>query len=230
VKLLTTLFGRRSLPAEPLRRRIANWQQLPAQPAETPFATARYVVIDTETSGLNPARDRLLSIGGVTLEAQRVMLAEGFDSVLRQTSTSEHPNILVHGIGEAAQRGGEEPREALVRFLEYAGKAPLFAYHAPFDEAMLKRAMHGLLGLKLHLPWLDLAVVLPALFEEKPHQALDFWLARFEIDVPARHSALGDALATAQLAQIALHKAQSRGLLHFKALSHLARNTRWLTQ
>ena len=230
MNFLANWFGLGAAPAVPLRTRIAAWRDLPQPSLETPFTAARYVVLDTETSGLNPARDRLLAIGAVTLEAQRVMVADGFESTLRQSRPSDRTNILLHGIGEAAQREGEDTGAALLRFLEYAGKSPLFAYHAPFDRAMLDRALHASLGIKLRLPWLDLAAVLPALFGERPHQALDFWLERFGIDTPVRHSALGDAFATAQLAQIALHQAQSGGLLHFKALSHLARDARWLAR
>ncbi len=190
--------------------------------------TARYIVVDTETSGLDTARDRLLSIGAVAIDGGRILLADSFEATLRQAQTSARANIIVHGIGEAAQRDGEEPGAALVRWLEYTGKCPLLAYHAPFDEAFIKRALREHLGLRLGLPWLDLAALLPALFDAKPRQALDYWLERFNINVPVRHSALGDALATAQLAQMALHQAGVRGLLNFAALSKLAADARWL--
>jgi DNA polymerase III epsilon subunit-like protein len=57
---------------------------------------------------------------------------------------------------------------------------------------------------------------------------LEYWLERFSVEVTIRHAALGDALATAQLAQIAFRKALSRGLLNFSAVARLARDARWL--
>lgn len=226
--LLRNWFGRgRTLPAEVIDQ-LAAWQKLAAPDAGAPIVATRCVVVDTETSGLDTARDRLLSIGAVAIQGGRILLADSFEATLRQARTSAHANIIVHGIGETAQRNGEEPGAALVRWLNYAGKCPLVAYHAPFDETFVKRALKEHLGLRHETPWVDLATLLPALFDAKPHQALDYWLERFGIDVPVRHSALGDALATAQLAQLAMHQAGVRGLLNFAALSKLAADARWL--
>lgn len=228
MKLLTNWFGHgTALPAE-LRRRIADWHEVPPHDPSMAYTADRYVVVDTETSGLNPGADRLLAIGAVAINAGRIVLADSFEATLRQTRPSARDNIVVHGIGETAQRDGEDPCEALVRFLEYGDKCPLLAYHAPFDESFVKRGAREHLGLTLRSIWLDLASLLPPLFEEKPRQSLDFWLERFRIEVPMRHSALGDALATAQLAQIALRQAAARGLLNFKGLSRLAADARWL--
>ena len=213
---------------EPLRLRLDAWRALPSPPPNAPFQTQRWVVADTETSGLDPRAHRLLSIGALGLTRLRVDLADGFDTVLRQTHPSTHANILIHGIGEQAQRDGEDAQLALIRFLEFTGKAPLIAYHAPFDAAFVRRAMRTHLGFAPALPWLDLAVLLPALFDARSERALDGWLLRFGILPPVRHSALGDALATAQLAQIALHQAASLGLLHFAALKKLHGAARWL--
>ncbi|MBL8384835.1 MAG: 3'-5' exonuclease [Burkholderiales bacterium] len=216
------------LPA-PLRERLAAWRALPAPPADAPLAQTRVVVADTETSGLDARADRLLSVGAVCIDGLRIDLASGFETVLRQTQVSTRANIVIHGIGEAAQRDGEDPAAALMRFLEFCGHAPLVAYHAPFDEAFVRRALATHLGAALRAPWLDLAVLLPALFEAPPRQPLDFWLERFDIPVPVRHSALGDALATAQLALVALARARAQRVASIAALARLAAGARWLS-
>ena len=221
-------FSARARLPEPLRLRLDAWRALPSPPPSTPFQTQRWLVADTETSGLDPRADRLLSIGALGLTGLRVDLADGFDTVLRQTRPNTRENILIHGIGEQEQRSGEDAQGALIRFLEFTGKAPLLAYHAPFDAAFIRRAMRSHLGFAPALQWLDLAVLLPALFDARSQLALDDWLLRFGIRPPERHNALGDALATAQLAQIALRKASSRGLLHFAALKKLHGAARWL--
>ena len=225
---LPTWFGSRvALPA-PLAERLDAWRALPEPRPDRPLQTVRLVVADCETSGLAPAVDRLLSLGAVTLEAMKVELATGFEAVLRQHLPSANANILIHGIGADQQRSGEDPSEALMRFLEWGEKAPLIAYHAPFDATFVKRAMRQHLGLDPRLRWLDLAAILPPLFDGPRNLALDHWLERFGIETFVRHCALGDALATAQLAQIALRKAESRGLLHFAALEKLAAAAHWL--
>ncbi len=221
-------FARGAPLAPELKLLIAEWQATPSAPRAARFTAMRAVVVDTETSGLDTHGDRLLAVGAVGLDRLRIPLADSFDAVLRQARASARENIVVHGIGEAAQIGGEDPQQALLRFLEFCGKTTLIAFHAPFDEAFLKRSVLESLGFRLRLPWIDLAVLLPALYDTKPNQALDDWLQRFEIAVPTRHSALGDAFATAQLAQIALRRAQSRGIEDFRALAKLANDARWL--
>ncbi len=219
---------RKSDPDPALKQRIAGWQARPAPPADASFGASRYVVLDCETSGLDSRSDRLLAVGAVGLAGLRIALADSFDTVLRQDQVSSRENIVIHGIGEATQLEGEEPPQALMRLLEFCGKSPLIAYQAPFDEAFTKRCIDWHLGLRLRLPWLDLAAILPVLFDAKPNQPLDHWLLRFGIEVPARHSALGDAFATAQLAQIGFSRARAQGVEGFAALTKLARDTRWL--
>lgn len=225
---LTSWFGLGG-PRDPrVKARVSDWHARPAPAPDSTFSGTRCVVLDTETSGLDSSKDRLLAAGAVGLAGLRIPLSDSFDSVLRQTRPSARENIVIHGIGEAAQLEGEDPQSALLRLLEFCGKAPLFAYQAPFDAAFIRRAVQEHLGFTPRLRWMDLAAILPALFDSKPNQPLDNWLSRFGIDVPERHSALGDAFATAQLAQIALRQAQSKGIERIDKLAMLARDARWL--
>ena len=142
-------------------------------------------------------RDRLIAIGAVTVEAARIDLGRSFYVVLRQPEASSRENILVHGIGGTAQREGEDPAEALLAFLEFAGKAPLVGFHAGFDDALIRRAMREFLGEPYDRRWIDLAQLAPELMPEEARARthLDAWLERFGIEVFSRHDAAADALA-----------------------------------
>ncbi|HYI87353.1 MAG TPA: exonuclease domain-containing protein, partial [Burkholderiales bacterium] len=72
----------------------------------TPLAEARWVAIDCETSGLDAASDRLLSVGAVAVYGDRIELGKTFGALVRQAAASPAPNILVHGIGGDAQLAG----------------------------------------------------------------------------------------------------------------------------
>jgi DNA polymerase-3 subunit epsilon len=191
----------------------------------TPPRALRWVVLDCESSGLDPDRDRLLSVGAVAVREGRVSHADAFGAVLQQSEASPAANILVHGIGAEAQLGGRAQGEALAEFLRYAGASPAVAFHAAFDRALLRRAIPAWTP-----RWLDLAQLAPALFpaHAKSCTSLDDWLAAFAIGHPARHDAVADAYATAQLLLVLLAEAERQGLSSTGELFAAERNRRWL--
>ena len=194
------------------------------------LASGRVVVVDVETTGLNLAEDHLIAIGAVAINGGRIAFADSFEVVLRQEAESGKENILVHGIGGTAQRAGLPPEEALLAFLDYLDGAPFFAFHVAFDETMLRKAYRKFLGFDFRHAWADLAYIMPELFPEyaNKYHALDDWLTHFSIGNDARHNALADALATAQLGLIALRAARKRRATDFKSLQDMEKAQRWL--
>ena len=193
--------------------------------SRTPLEGVRWAVVDCETSGLDAARERLLAVGAVSVRAGRIELAGAYSALVRQAHPSDRANIVLHGIGGEAQTGGralEEVRGELGRFMD--GAVPV-AFHAPFDAEVLRR--HGVRPAK---PWLDLAQLAPALFpaEAALHRALDDWLRRFDIAPAARHDALGDAYAAAQLLLALLSEARRQGATTLERVFAAAKQARWL--
>jgi DNA polymerase-3 subunit epsilon len=188
----------------------------------------RWVVLDVETSGMNVAADALISIGAVAMVGGRVLPGDSLEFVVRQTQTSSRENILVHGVGRAAQLAGVDPAQAVERFLDYIGRAPLIAFHAPFDRGFLARAIKTYVNTPFDNPWLDLAELAPAVDPKARLKSLDEWLGRYTIPVSARHSAAADAFATALLAARLLPEAGRQGARSFTQLQSLARSAKWI--
>lgn len=212
----------------PDEERLRQWFALPAQPAALPHALARYVVVDTETTGLDMRRDQVIAIGAAGVDGGVLRLADCFDVVLRQASASPDANILIHRIGGEAQLAGVEPKQGVLGFLEYLAKSPLVAFRAEFDRTMLARAVKAVLGVPFHHPWIDLAVLLPALFPKTEAATLDDWIGHFGLAGAGRHHALADAFATAQLLQIVLHAADHVGMGTAADLIAIQRAQVWL--
>ena len=210
--------------------RLERWRALPEPDLRAPPAAARCVVADVEATGLDVQRDRLIAIGAVMVEGARIDLARSFYVVLRQLEASSRENILVHGIGGTAQRAGEDPVDALLGFLEFAGKSPLVGFHSGFDDALIRRAMREFLGEPYERRWVDLAQLAPELMPEeaRARQHLDAWLERFGIEVFSRHDAAADALATAQLLLAVLPRAAERRVTTIEAMLWDPGAGRWL--
>lgn len=219
-----------SLPPQQ-RQRLAAWRALPRASLGAAFGDARCVVVDVETSGLNLREDRLISIGAVAVAHGRIALDDSFYAVLQQPVASGKENILLHGIGNAAQINGEPPADALLAFLDFLRKDPLIAFHVTFDQTMIRRAMRAHLGLSFTHPWIDMAYIMPALNPGLATRlrSLDDWTSHFDIRNDARHNALADALVTAQLLQVALAQARQKKITDFESLQSLEKAQRWVS-
>ena len=197
-----------------LAQRLRAWRSLPGINERTALSAARFVVVDVETSGLDPRRDQLLAIGAVVVEAGRLRPGESYDVTVHNPVPSARANILVHGISPDAQTGGQATDAALMEFLKLARHDVLVAFHAGFDRAVLERALREQLGVRLPNLWLDAAHLAPALVPEArlASRSLDDWLAYFGLRAHDRHRAVYDAYATAELLLILLARAARAGL------------------
>ncbi|MDH1527485.1 3'-5' exonuclease [Pseudomonas mosselii] len=197
----------------PLRRRLA------LLPGPVPLGVCslreqRWVVLDLETSGLNLNRDQVLSIGAVAIEDGAIALGRPFERTLHRPAQKTNASVLIHGLGPSALAAGCDPAEALLDLMDFIGDSPVLAFHAPFDQRMLARALKDSLGLRLQHPFLDVAELAPMLNPDTVlrEAGLDDWIARFGLEVQARHHASADAQVTAELALILLSQARRQQL------------------
>lgn len=223
-------FTARSRLSLPQQQQLAAWQALPSVPLKAPVR--RCVVVDVETSGLNLLEDRLISVGAVAVVEGKIVLGDSFYVVIQQDKVSDKNNILLHGIGNAAQTTGEPPAEALLNFLAYLQKDPLIAFHVTFDQTMIRRALRQYLGFSFQHPWLDMAYLMPALNPALAarYRSLDDWIGHFGIQNDQRHNAQADAQVTAQLFQVALAQSAARKVQNFSAFQDLEKAQRWVAQ
>ena len=225
---LKRILGQKPKLAPGLRERLAAWHALPYPDLKVAHPAASFVVVDVESSGLDVFADRLIAIGAVRVERGTIDLGGAFYRVLRQPEASTKDNILIHGITGTEQRSGDDPVEVLVAFAEYIGKTTLVGWNSNFDEIMIKRATEEHLAEHWKLQWLDLAWLAPALHPEtaKKRIGLDAYLAKHGISVLARHHALADSLATAQLLTVFQREASDGGLRSVAELVEAAASAR----
>jgi DNA polymerase-3 subunit epsilon len=193
----------------------------------------RWIVLDVETTGLNPHSDRLLAIAAVALDVSpdferiAIVIGDSYEAVLKQDLPSNKDNILVHHIGSQAQFEGRPPIEVLNEFQAWVGQCPLLAFHAAFDEAMLGRA-YGMFGLQpLQNEWLDIEPLAKITGVNPSLRALDDWLGHFGIECAVRHQAAADTFATAELL-MRLWPYLKREASSWSSLRSVARQASWI--
>jgi DNA polymerase-3 subunit epsilon len=165
----------------------------------------RFVVLDCETTGLSPTRDRIVSIGAVAVGEAQILLADGFEALLRVSHNTAA--TLVHGITRAETLGALGEREALLQFLDYLRDGVIVGHHINHDLAMLNAACDRQFGIRLqnrHLDTMGLTLHLQndGAFMHLPPIggfSLDALCERFGVVPYDRHTAAGDAFLTAQV-------------------------------
>ncbi|EKT4466325.1 3'-5' exonuclease [Pseudomonas putida] len=196
-----------------LRQRLARLPKAPTLGVSS-LREQRWVVLDLETSGLNVNRDQVLSIGAVAIEDGAIDLGQQFERTLHRPAQKTNASVLIHGLGPSALAAGCDPAHALVDLLEFIGDSPVLAFHAPFDQRMLARALKDSLGYRLQHPFFDMAELAPMLNPDTVlrEASLDDWIARFGLQVEERHHASADAQVTAELALILFSQARRQQL------------------
>lgn len=160
-----------------------------------------FVVFDTETTGLDPGGgDEIVSIAGVRIVNNRVLTGEIFNRLVDPERPIPAVATKVHGITDAMVAGAEPARHVLPRFRRFVGDAVLVAHNAAFDLAALRKRQ-GEAGVTFDRPVLDTVLLGAHLFGQDASLTLDALATRFGIVIPleARHTALGDSLATAEV-------------------------------
>jgi DNA polymerase-3 subunit epsilon len=191
---------------------------------QTPIDRVRFVALDSETTGLNPLTDRIITIGAVAVQDGDIVLEDSFEALLRvEKNTSA---VTVHGITRDETRSGLDEAEALRRFLDYLQDGVIVGHHIGHDISTLNAACQRHWGIELRnrsLDTMDLTLHLEqgGAFADRARIrefTLDSLCEMFDVIPYDRHTAAGDAFITAQVFQRLLRLASRYGRAELGAL------------
>lgn len=228
------MFGRRVTAAR--RRRAAarvpdgslrRYLDTPPPDPRTPLATLPLLAVDVETSGLDPRRDRLLSVGFVPVDGGRVVLGGSGSLLLRPEGAERDGGVgqsaTLHGITDDDVADGVGAREALDRVFDALAGRVLLAHYTRMETEFLSslcERVHGVRPpfvvvdtLDLHHRVLRGGIGMGFTPEPSPGE-LRLWAARERYGLPRyrAHDALVDALACAELYLAQVGELSERGV------------------
>ncbi len=172
--------------------------------ADSLAGACRFLVVDTETSSLNPSDGDLLSVGWVEIVAGEIQL-ETAQHFLIKNKNSVGQSATIHHLRDCELEEGLTKQEVMVKLLTAAQNAMLVFHHAPLDLAYLNNLCCSLYGAPLCLPVADTLAIEKKKLERREmslgNGALRLANCRFRYHLPdyPAHNALMDALATAEL-------------------------------
>lgn len=192
--------------------------------AERSLQDLCYAVFDTETTGLLPHKDEIVQIGAVRVLNGRLIEGEELDTLVDPGRPIPEASTRVHGISTSMVQGAPNITEAAATFHRFATDAVIVAHNAPFDMAFLRRHAKAT-GVSWDNPILDTVLLSAVLFGASVPHTLDALCERLDITIPPelRHTALGDAHATACALVRMIPMLQARG---FGSLAQVIHQTR----
>lgn len=191
----------RRAPTGPVRDYLA----VPPPPVATECRAIRWVVVDLETTGLDAARDQILSIGLVEIHEMAIPLESAWHALVRPDRAIPEASAVIHGITDDKASAGVSLAEVLPHLLGRLSGAVMVAHHAALERAFLGAACRRLYGAAFMAPVAD-TETLARRTRVRRHQPIregDLRLFRLReahgLPRYPAHDALSDALATAEL-------------------------------
>jgi DNA polymerase-3 subunit epsilon len=159
----------------------------------------RYVVFTTETSGLNPEKDVILSIGSFAIINNKIHIGDSFESILLQYKYFHDNGLSNEFILESKMKKLNES-EAIHAFIDYIGNAVLIGHHVDFDVDMINNALMRLDCGRLKNEALDIDVMYRKLVDINDKQfSLDELSEIYKLPKNYRNSPSEDAYTIALL-------------------------------
>lgn len=163
-----------------------------------------YVCLDCETTGLNPKKDEILSIGAVIIKDNKVLMRKTLNIFVKPSKNVNEESIKIHHIRPIDLEHAVDPKDAIYELLEFIGSRPIVGYYIKFDIAMISKYTKKLIGIKLPNPSIEVSSMY---YKSKKRSSdyefvdLKFDTIMKELDIPTlgKHDALNDAIMTSMI-------------------------------
>ncbi len=166
---------------------------------DRPLKSLSYTVFDTETTGLNPSQgDEIIQIGATRIVNGKLLRQDAFEQLIDPGRAISAESIPIHGITPGMVQGQPRIAQVLPTFHAYASDTVLVAHNAAFDMKFLQLKERST-GLRFDQPVLDTLLLSAVIHPNQASHRLEAIAERMNITVLGRHTALGDAMVTAEV-------------------------------
>ena len=160
-----------------------------------------YICLDCETSGLNPKKDEILSIGAVHIKDNKILMSKTFNIFLKPSKNIASESIKIHHIRPIDLENGIEPQKAIFQLLEFIGSRTIVGYYIEFDIAIISKYTQEFIGIKLPNKTIEVSSMYYKTRRKSSYYGLvdlKFNTILKNLNIPnfGKHDALNDAIMT----------------------------------
>lgn len=171
----------------------------PGNILDTRLTELTFTVFDTETTGLNPeGGDEIISIGAVRIVNNRIQHQDIFEELVDPKRDIPIESYRIHGISHDMVAEKDDIEKVLPRFSTFVSNTVLVGHNIAFDLKMLKLKEHAT-GIAFTNPVLDTLLLSAVLHPVHVQHDMENIAKRLGVNIIGRHTALGDALTTAEI-------------------------------
>ncbi|AXX94343.1 MULTISPECIES: 3'-5' exonuclease [Arcobacter] len=163
-----------------------------------------FISLDCETTGLNPKKDEILSIGAVLIRDNKILMRKTFNVFLKPSKNINAESIKIHHIRKVDLENALNPEDAIYQLLDFIGSRPIVGYYIKFDVTIISKYTKNFIGIKLPNETIEVS----SLYFKTRKRSSDYEFIdlKFDtilktLDIPAlgKHDALNDAIMTAMM-------------------------------
>lgn len=166
---------------------------------DRPLTELVFTVFDTETTGLNPSQgDEIIQIGATRILNGKLLRNESFEQLIDPRRPLAAASAEIHGITEEMLKGQPAIDTVLPAFHAFAADTVLIAHNAAFDMRFLQLKEQAT-GLRFDQPVLDTLLLSAVVHPNQESHRLEAIAERLGLTIVGRHTALGDAIVTAEV-------------------------------
>ncbi len=162
------------------------------------------IVFDCETTGLNPKKDDIVSIGAVRVKANKIFTNEALHLYVKQAKQISPESIAIHQIRHCDLDDAVSIDEAIEKFLHFIGNRTLVGYFLEFDVAMINKYIKPMYGITLPNKQEEVSAIY---YDKKiariPQGNVDLRfntiIKNLDLPIFKAHDALNDAVMTAMM-------------------------------
>lgn len=166
--------------------------------------SGEYVVFDTETTGLNPKKDEILSIGAVKIKDNRILTSQTFEVFIKNSCDISSKSIEIHHIRPCDLEDAKTTDIAIREFLNFIGSRPLIGYYLEFDVSMINKYIKPMIGVTLPNRTIEVSEIyfdktIPLIPQGNIDLRFDTILKKCNVPDMGAHNAVNDAIMTAMI-------------------------------